>query len=930
MRTRLLARLAAFAAHRSTVVTVIALAALIGSIAILPGLQIRGGHTALAGPDNIHERRYAEFLQQFGSPDLLFLLVEGGSADERREVVDQVTENLLAQPPDLDASAEHPRLVRDVLAHLDMGRFLDWALLYLPPETLQTVVDTVRGQPEAIRMLAATSSLADFLSLYSSQLEKGLLEAPSPLTLTTTDPQERSNAEMPLRLLTALLTQMQQALETTKTPAPLLEALTKSLGWDSAKTRMGIDAQGYLTSYDGDTHLMIIRPTSVSDDPDFILPLVDFVRQTGTHATKQHGQRGGSALSATLTGYPAIVAEETRALGRDLPLTSALSITGVFLLFIFVLRSLRQGLLALFILAFTLTLTLAFTRIAIGELNMMTSSAMPMLIGLCIDFSIHILARFNEARQSGSTRAEAAAQTISAGGPALMTGALTTAAAFSVLATNEYQAFAQMSLVGAVGLLIGLFANLVLMPALLADRRLHFLRPFPRARKQSDQARLRLPQYLLRFRLPIVIGSAALTAGMFFIGDRIPWSYDYLDLLPRNAPSVTSMRRLADETGFSMDVAAIRVPSLKAAHEITERLQALPTVGRVESVATFLPENQVKKRDLLQGLRPIVASLPNQSADATSNVDPNALLRETTRLADNLEDAHFLAKRAALPLAVQLGAAAQKARAFEGKLATHEGSNVAQRMASVQHDWIALSRRAIDTLRRSLNSKTLNAETLADILPEGLRHRLISDTEYAVYAYPVSALNSEEAMTAFVEDIRRVDAKATGFPITHWEATRSTQHAVQSALLWCALVLVVIVFIDFRNILYTALALAPLFFGLTWMWGGMALFGIPYNLANIFAFPLIVGVGVDYGVHLLHRVRQEGPDQLPNVLRHTGAAILLCGATTMVGFGSLVLCSHQGASSVGQTLLLGVGACLAASLVTLPAIVALRSSTSPE
>jgi predicted RND superfamily exporter protein len=98
----------------------------------------------------------------------------------------------------------------------------------------------------------------------------------------------------------------------------------------------------------------------------------------------------------------------------------------------------------------------------------------------------------------------------------------------------------------------------------------------------------------------------------------------------------------------------------------------------------------------------------------------------------------------------------------------------------------------------------------------------------------------------------------------------------------------------------------------------MRLAGLSFNFANLVAIPLILGVGIDNGVHVMHRVRLEGREGMSVVLRHTGRAILIASLTTMIGFGSLALASHRGLASLGVVLLLGVGSCLVASMLVLP------------
>jgi predicted RND superfamily exporter protein len=86
------------------------------------------------------------------------------------------------------------------------------------------------------------------------------------------------------------------------------------------------------------------------------------------------------------------------------------------------------------------------------------------------------------------------------------------------------------------------------------------------------------------------------------------------------------------------------------------------------------------------------------------------------------------------------------------------------------------------------------------------------------------------------------------------------------------------------------------------------------------ALPLIIGIGIDDSVHIIHRYKIEGPGKIPTILRFTGRAILLTSLTTMIGFGSWGLASHRGIASMGQVLFLGVGSCFLSSSIVLPAL----------
>ena len=104
--------------------------------------------------------------------------------------------------------------------------------------------------------------------------------------------------------------------------------------------------------------------------------------------------------------------------------------------------------------------------------------------------------------------------------------------------------------------------------------------------------------------------------------------------------------------------------------------------------------------------------------------------------------------------------------------------------------------------------------------------------------------------------------------------------------------------------------------------GCMGLLDIPFNPANIMTLPLVVGIGVTNGVHILNRFAEERRASI--LANSTGKAVLVCGLTTISGFGSLILADHQGISSLGLVMSLGVGFCMLVALTFLPALLSLR------
>jgi len=195
------------------------------------------------------------------------------------------------------------------------------------------------------------------------------------------------------------------------------------------------------------------------------------------------------------------------------------------------------------------------------------------------------------------------------------------------------------------------------------------------------------------------------------------------------------------------------------------------------------------------------------------------------------------------------------------------------------------------------------------------------------YLQPEGDVFDPDVLSVYVRAAKRVAPHVTGFPIVFLHVTERITSGFYWAVALGSILVLIILLIDYRDLRDVVFAAIPLAMGVVWMMGFMGLAGLSFNFANLVAIPLIIGVGIDNGVHIVHRVRLEGAEGMSVVLRHTGRAILIASLTTMIGFGSLGLASHQGLASLGKVLLLGVGSCLVTSTLVLPNILVALGKT---
>jgi predicted RND superfamily exporter protein len=208
---------------------------------------------------------------------------------------------------------------------------------------------------------------------------------------------------------------------------------------------------------------------------------------------------------------------------------------------------------------------------------------------------------------------------------------------------------------------------------------------------------------------------------------------------------------------------------------------------------------------------------------------------------------------------------------------------------------------------------------LSDV-SEDLRRVLIgkSGKKFLLRVFPKENIWERDELERFVDDVRVAAPHATGTPLGLYEFVGILQRGYIKAALWAFVVIAIMVFVDLRGWLATLLTLVPLMFGIIWMMGAMTALGLSFNPANILTLPLMVGIGVAYGVYFVQRYREDGEAAFWG--KSTGRAVMLSALTAVIAFSSMLIGSHRGICSLGLIMSIGVVTCLIASLTLLPAL----------
>jgi hypothetical protein len=414
--------------------------------------------------------------------------------------------------------------------------------------------------------------------------------------------------------------------------------------------------------------------------------------------------------------------------------------------------------------------------------------------------------------------------------------------------------------------------------------------------------------FFKNYRLTIFVSMVLFIASLFSLRT-VAFDYNLLNLQAHGTDAVKYEMKVIEEAGRSAWSVAVLADSLEETIKKHNALEKLSTVGNVESIASILPEDQKKKIEYIKELRPVIKNFKVKAE--VSSVSQPSLIKTMRKIRFKLqgkEDTGEVAEARQLTQRFLDESEEQSVEIAEKRLNKFSGNLFAD-----YRDKIADLKMNVDVFPVSV------AE-----IPESLRKRYVSrNGVYLITVYPSVDVWNIGQREEFVKQLRQVDPSVTGNAIHMFESTRLMRDGYIQGGVYAMVAIFIYILVSFGNIRATLIVLLPVVVGSMWTLGIMDLVGVSFNLANLVILPLIIGIGVVNGVHIVHRYREETDKSINILSRSTGQGVVLSSLTTMIGFGSLMVADHQGVYSLGLVLTLGVGCCLMASITVLPSILRL-------
>jgi uncharacterized protein len=896
-----------------------ALLTLLGSIYSATSLQFRTSRLDLLDTRSEYNQRWLKYLELFGKKDDGIILIEGESPERVRRSLLEIGRKLQAD------SRFSGVLYSSAVPELAASR-----LHFAPGDSIASLRQLLQLYTFAITPIPTVKSPA---SNTAPQLPRSVVE-----------PVYRPG-------VSAIEQQWEQLLTFNALPmlGAEIESLQRFLANPSESPPLGMWQQLAEATHD---HSPTVEQSLLLDDGGklglCLIPLHhpdDDARQSTAEIGALRDyivsfQNDYPDLRFYLTGMPVLEADEGASTQSDMMIASVVSLVGVALMLIVAYGSLRLPILAMVALFFGLLWTVTFATIAIGHLNLLSAAFGAILIGLGIDFSIHYLSHFltstAEDKANRLTVHEHLMSTAEHCGLGIWIGAISTAAAFGCAAVTPFKGIAELGVISGGGTILCVIAALTVLPASLL---IYFQLCNPREAKvslagsstESRRSRLfanalsRFSSIAIRNPLVVISVSIAIVIVAAPVAYRCQFDHNLLHLQADGLDSVQAENVLIERSSHSTWYAISLADTPQAAQQIAERFRGLKSVARVDHAASLIlsqggSEQQAELKKLAQDAEVLLAlQRGGSSATASMSGVENWLSKAVPRLQGT-------------PLASQVALLAQQI----GKTDEPERSRLLEQFEMIRQA------SAVEKLEQLQRLAIVPAPTIAD-LPIAIRERLWHPTGvYQIRIFPKGNVWDREPLERFVKDLERIDPRVTGHPVQTYYASGELQQSYLSASIYALLAVSLILTLNFKNPLLVLAAMLPAVCGLISLLALMNWSGMPLNPANMIALPLVLGIGVDDGVHLTEQFRNRMRDSANFGLTPTASvgntvslgrtrgryavspgtalALLLTSLSTMIGFGSLMVADHQGLFSLGWVLTLGIGLCWVYSVVVLPAV----------
>ena len=844
----------------------------------------------LVGPNLKYHRNHLAMIREFPEPDKLVVVVESDDIEKNRQFVERIAAKMQLET----------NYFQDVFFQQNLSIMREKTLLYASESDLADMQGLLRTAQPFIQQFTQTTNLVSLFEQVNTAFR----------TADHEETAETRSLVKSLPSLTRIVSQANEAMQRAGVPPS-----------PNVMTLLDGNEESLLDSYITFAHGRMFLVTTHAPNDDLTNDAIDRLR-----ALIKLTQEEVPGVNVGLTGEPVLDYDQMMQSQKDTTKASIVSLILCALIFIYGYNETGRPIKATLCLVIGLGYTMGFTTLAVGHLNILTITFVPMLIGLAIDFGVHLITRYEEELRHGHTEAESLTKAMVFTGQGIFTGALTTAGAFGAMAFTNFKGIHEMGIICGGGLMLCLVPMLTMLPALLLRGRQNALDHH--VKDKEDQTRARIENYWLQ-RPGLVTGlTLTLCLAALVGGRKLYFDYNLLKMQNPHLPSVVYVKKMMDSADKSVLYGAVMTDSLTNAVALQEQIEKLPVVAGTEPpfYRDFVNTNQAGKLRLIGQIKDSVARLEFAPTDLRP-VDVYALSRTLYALSGYLGAALDEIGTNEPALSLQLGQLREAIGTLRKSALQGDAAALADHAGQLARFQRALYTDLQDTFHL-LQHQDNSAPLQVTDLPPTLHKQFIGVTgKYLIMIYPKENVWERAPQERFITALRTIDPNVTGTPVQLYEYETLLKDSYVQASWYSLIAIALLVLFHFRSLNAVILALLPVGIGTLWLAGLMGWAGIPVNLSNIMTLPLVIGIGVTNGIHILNRYAEEGT---PGIFsRSTGKAVLVSGLTAIAGFASLMLAQHSGIHSLGVIMSAGIAMCMIAALTFLPALLNLIGRWRP-
>ncbi|MEN8131157.1 MAG: MMPL family transporter [Pseudomonadota bacterium] len=832
-------------------------------------LKISTDLAGMLSPELSFRQTYEQYKRAFPQQvDTLVIVVEASTPELARQAARELANRL----------EEQGERIKSVFIPGGGEFFERQALLYMDLPELEEQVDKLAAIQPFLGRLTRDQSLRGLLTMLGDALEA-----------------VRDGEGLDL---VPILTRLNEAVE------KRLKGQDYQVSWQ--ELMFGEGAQG-----DHNRQFIVVQPRMQFSSLLAAESAMDSIRRLLEDSGLAHRE----GLRIRLTGTVALEYEELESVSRGAGVAAISALLMVLVVLTVGLRSLKLIIVTLVSLLVGLVLTAGFATLAIGELNLISVAFAVLYIGLGVDFAIHLCLRHRELIRAGNSMQAALVATGKGVGSSLVLCAITTAVGFYAFLPTAYSGVSELGLISGTGMFISLLVSLTLLPALLS------IWPLRHVAGDAVQQRggLRASWLEWPYRHAKALRWATLIAAVLalLILPQLRFDYNPINLRNPDTESVATFRDLVENASTAPWNATVLAGNAAEVEIYQGLLNELDSVDKTVAVDDFVPENQMDKLTVIEDMALILGPElegGQQQPPPTSDEQLSGL----TSFQSALEA--YAASPGNLPGREMVIKLRQNITQFRERLKVVGTAQVNAQLNELQHSLLHYFPENLRMLKASLGATVFS---MRDLPTELVRRWVSPQGNFRIAVFPKGDISDNDVLRRFVSEIRTVAPNATDDPVIILEAAQVVVTAFQQAFTGAIIVIGLILILILRSVIDAIYVMIPLLFAGLLTVALFVLSGSAFNFANIIALPLLLGLGVDSGIHMVTRVRAAGPNQQINLLKtSTARAVLFSALTTIVSFGNLIFSSHPGTASMGKILTLGVLMTLLATLVVLPAMLA--------